>query len=108
MRRPDRADKADLVPEDGLERVEALIRATLPHDAKILRAAHGAVSAQVLLGLAAAAEGDLLNRPSHHDAEDGHDHDDFTSFVVELPARPIRRPGGRGWRTRRRGMGCCV
>ena len=27
-------------------------------------------------------------RPSHHDAEDEHDHDDFDSFVVDLPASP--------------------
>ncbi|HEX7968168.1 MAG TPA: GTP-binding protein, partial [Stellaceae bacterium] len=34
------------------------------------------------LGLAAAAEDDLANRPSHHDLEAGHDHEDFESFVV--------------------------
>ncbi len=36
------------------------------------------------MGLAAAAEDDLAARPSHHDAEDGHDHDDFESFVIDV------------------------
>jgi cobalamin biosynthesis protein CobW len=44
------------------------------------------VPVDVLLGLSAAAEDDLAARPSHHDAEPGHDHDDFESFVVEVPA----------------------
>ncbi len=38
----------------------------------------------MLLGLAAAAEDDLAARPSHHDAEEGHDHDDFETFIVRL------------------------
>jgi len=36
----------------------------------------------VALGLAAAAENDLASRPSVHELEAGHDHDDFESFVV--------------------------
>jgi cobalamin biosynthesis protein CobW len=36
----------------------------------------------VALGLAAAAEDDLAARPSLHDLEAEHDHDDFESFVV--------------------------
>jgi cobalamin biosynthesis protein CobW len=40
----------------------------------------------VLLGLRAAAEDDLSQRPSHHGTEEGHDHDDFDSFVLDLPA----------------------
>ena len=38
-----------------------------------------------LLGLNAAAEDDLAGRPSHHDTEEEHDHDDFESFVVRIP-----------------------
>ena len=40
------------------------------------------VPPQVALGLAAAAEDDLASRPSVHELEAGHDHDDFESFVV--------------------------
>ena len=47
---------------------------------------HGQVPAAVLLGLGAAAEDDLESRPSHHDGLDDHDHDDFTSFALELDA----------------------
>jgi cobalamin biosynthesis protein CobW len=50
----------------------------------VLRATHGAIDAGVLLGLGAAAEDDLDSRPSHHDDGEPHDHDDFTSFAVEL------------------------
>jgi cobalamin biosynthesis protein CobW len=40
----------------------------------------------VLLGLGAGAEADLAGRPSHHDLEGEHDHDDFDTFIVDLPA----------------------
>jgi len=39
----------------------------------------------VILGLEAAAEDDLASRPSHHDGEAEHEHDDFASIVIELP-----------------------
>ena len=38
----------------------------------------------------AAAEDDLRARPSHHDAEGEHNHDDFDTFVVTIPA--VRDP----------------
>jgi cobalamin biosynthesis protein CobW len=38
----------------------------------------------------AAAEDDLDTRPSHHDAEGEHDHDDFDTFVVKIPV--VRDP----------------
>ena len=50
----------------------------------MVKAAHGAVDPEVLLGLAMAAEDDLDARPSHHDDGDEHDHDDFVSFSVEM------------------------
>ncbi len=81
-------NKTDLIDADDLARVEDLIRAALNRDAKLVRASHGAVDPLVLLGVGAAVEDDLANRPSHHDGEEGHDHDDFTSFVVELPPQP--------------------
>ncbi len=40
---------------------------------------------KVLLGLGAEAEADLASRPSHHDLEGEHDHEDFDTFIVELP-----------------------
>ena len=53
---------------------------------KVVAVQEGRVDADVLLGLGAAAEDDLAQRPSHHDALDGaHEHDDFESFVVSVP-----------------------
>jgi len=52
---------------------------------KVVPAIFGAIDAKVLLGIGAAAESDLAARPSHHDAEGEHDHDDFESFHIELP-----------------------
>lgn len=77
--------KTDLVDGAGLAKVEELIRATLPRDAKIVHGPHGRADARVVLGIGAAAEDDLASRPSHHETEEDHDHDDFTSFVVEIP-----------------------
>jgi cobalamin biosynthesis protein CobW len=65
--------------------VAAEIGKVIPRTVKIVDAENGRVPTAVLLGLGAAAEGDLANRPSHHDAEEGHDHDDFDSFIVEVP-----------------------
>jgi len=78
-------NKADLMDADTIARVSAEIRAAIPRAVKLVEAREGHVEARVLLGLSAAAEDDLLQRPSHHDAEEGHDHDDFDSFIVDLP-----------------------
>ncbi len=78
-------NKADLLDEVTLARLRAEIAAALPRAVKIVAAREGRVDIGVLLGLDAAAEGDLAARPSHHDALDGaHEHDDFESFVVPV------------------------
>ena len=79
-------NKADLLAPERLEAVAAEIRATIPRAVKVVTTREGRIDAAVLLGLGAAAEDDLANRPSHHDAEEGHDHDDFDSFVLDVPA----------------------
>ncbi|MDJ1158833.1 cobalamin biosynthesis protein CobW [Chelatococcus sp. SYSU_G07232] len=78
-------NKADLLDEATLDTVERDIRAVVPRAVKVLATRNGAVEPRILLGLGAAAEADLEARPSHHDDEEEHDHDDFESFVVELP-----------------------
>jgi cobalamin biosynthesis protein CobW len=78
-------NKADLMTPDALQRVGEEIRRTIPRVVKVVETREGRIDLTVLLGLAAAAEDDLAQRPSHHDTEDGHDHDDFESFVVEVP-----------------------
>ncbi|HEX3574220.1 MAG TPA: cobalamin biosynthesis protein CobW [Rhodopila sp.] len=79
-------NKADLLTPETMRRVTADVRATVPRAVKIVETRDGIIDPDILLGLAAAAEDDLEQRPSHHDAEEGHDHDDFESFVVDIPA----------------------
>lgn len=83
-------NKADLLGDGDDALVEARMRASLRPLAKVVRTRHGAVAPAVLLGLAAAAEDDLATRPSCHDAEDEHEHDDFESLAVTLG--PIASP----------------
>ena len=77
-------NKADMLDKTAKHRVETEVRAELKREAKLLTAAYGVVDPSVLLGLDAAAEDDLDSRPSHHDGDDDHDHDDFDSFVVSV------------------------
>jgi cobalamin biosynthesis protein CobW len=79
-------NKVDLLTSDALARITTDIRAGVPRAVKIVETSEGRLSPDILLGLAAAVEDDLARRPSHHDAKDGHDHDDFDSFVVDIPA----------------------
>ena len=79
-------NKTDLLDKTGLNRVRDEVEEQLRPEVKLLPIAHGQVPASVLLGLGAAAEDDLEARPSHHDGLDDHDHDDFTSFALELGA----------------------
>jgi cobalamin biosynthesis protein CobW len=82
-------NKTDLLSAAEAIRVAEQLRGDVAR-AKILAARNGAVDAAILLGLSAAAEDDLHNRPSHHDTEAGHDHDDFESFVVDMA--PVADP----------------
>ena len=77
--------KADLAGEAGLAAARRVIAAEAPRPVPVLGVTDGAIDPQVILGLNAAAEDDLAARPSHHDGEEDHEHDDFASAVVELP-----------------------
>jgi cobalamin biosynthesis protein CobW len=83
-------NKTDLVDRNALHTGERMLAARLRPGVRIVRASHGAVAPLVLLGLAAAAEDDLASRPSCHDLEAAHDHDDFESFV--LARGPVADP----------------
>jgi cobalamin biosynthesis protein CobW len=85
-------NKADLMTADLLERVSGEIRATVPRAVRIIAARNGRIDPAILLGIEAAAEDDLAHRPSHHDAEEGHDHDDFETFVLDMA--PTSDPAG--------------
>ena len=83
-------EAADLVDKSQLEALKAEIAGSLPRAVKIAPAREGAIDPDVLIGMNAAAEDDLDARPSHHDAGGEHDHDDFDTFVVTIPA--VRDP----------------
>jgi cobalamin biosynthesis protein CobW len=77
-------NKRDLIDEAGLEKARATIAKALPRSVKVLAVADGKVDQSLLLGLGVGTEADIANRRTRHDEEEGHDHDDFDSFVVAL------------------------
>jgi cobalamin biosynthesis protein CobW len=79
-------NKTDLLTEAGLASVSADLAGRVRKGVRMLPSHRGIVDPGVLLGRGAAAEDDLEVRPSHHDGEDEHDHQDFESFVLDLPA----------------------
>lgn len=79
-------NKADLIDEPGLDSVLKTVAEQVRAGVKVVPTHRGQMDPLVLLGMGAAAEDDLANRPSHHDTEDDHDHDDFESFHVDLGA----------------------
>jgi cobalamin biosynthesis protein CobW len=79
-------NKTDLMNDEVRASVAAEVLSEARDAVHIVHTAHGAVDIQVLLGIKAGAEDDLDSRPSHHDTEDDHDHDDFESFDVGIAA----------------------
>jgi len=75
-------NKTDLIGSAGLATLSREIEARLRVGVKLVATREGRVPPEVALGLAVAAEDDLATRPSLHDLEAEHDHDDFVSFVV--------------------------
>jgi len=79
-------NKTDLISDEALARVETEVRAHMRPNARVLHSSHGRIPSSVLLGVGARAEDDLDTRPSLHELEgEDHDHDEFESFIVELP-----------------------
>jgi cobalamin biosynthesis protein CobW len=77
--------KADLAGVTGLQTARDMISAEMTRTVPMLAMTDGVIDPRVILGLNAAAEDDLGARPSHHDGEDDHEHDDFNSVVIDLP-----------------------
>jgi len=76
-------NKTDLLDPGQLAELCRELEARLRPGVKLIAAEQGRVAPAVALGLAAAAEDDLAARPSLHELEGEHDHDDFESFVVD-------------------------
>jgi len=75
-------NKTDLVGTERLPELRREIAARLRPGVKLVATRDGRVPLEIALGLSVAAEEDLEARPSLHDLEAEHDHDDFESFVV--------------------------
>ncbi len=79
-------NKTDLVGDAETDRLAAGLEGEIRPGTRIVRTRNGVIDPAVLLGLAAAAEGDTETRRSHHELEgaEDHDHDDFETFAVHL------------------------
>ena len=76
--------KSDLAGADGVAAARAVIAAEAPRPLPVIEVLEGVIDPRVILGLGAAAEDDIAARPSHHDAEEDHDHEDFDSVVIDI------------------------
>ncbi|MEO1186102.1 MAG: cobalamin biosynthesis protein CobW, partial [Cyanobacteria bacterium J06636_27] len=72
-------NKTDLVNQETLAEVKNLVKEELPRVVKIVESHQSEIDSSILLGLQAAVEDNLDKRPSHHDTEEEHDHDDEIS-----------------------------
>ncbi|MBV0910762.1 cobalamin biosynthesis protein CobW [Anianabacter salinae] len=91
-------NKSDLLDAEEAEALTARLTGEARKGVQVIRASHGALPVDVLLGRGAAAEDDMDSRHEvhhhhHHDDDDGddhdheheHGHDEFESFVVTRP-----------------------
>jgi cobalamin biosynthesis protein CobW len=83
--------KVDRVDAQGQAQVQQWLKQELSASVKVVSCNQGQISSDLLLGFNAAVEDDLENRPSHHDTEAEHEHDDdinSVQFVVDEPFEP--------------------
>ncbi len=73
--------KTDLVDSQTRLKVQEWLQQQLPTGVKIIPCKEGQISPDVLLGFNAAVEDNLDSRPSHHDTEEEHEHDDEINSV---------------------------
>lgn len=69
-------NKIDLVDDQEQSQVRELVKHELPREVKIVSSDYGKLDPSILLGFAAAVEDNLDSRPSHHDSEEEHEHDE--------------------------------
>lgn len=69
-------NKTDLVEAEVRSQVVQRVQQELPRAVKIVASQHGSLDPDLLLGFQAAVEDNLDSRPSHHDMEEDHDHDE--------------------------------
>lgn len=73
--------KGDRLESHTQERVYQWLQQEVPTGVKIVPCHRGDINPDVLLGFNAAVEDNLDSRPSHHDSEEEHEHDDDINSV---------------------------
>jgi cobalamin biosynthesis protein CobW len=77
--------KADILEDESRDRIQQWLQQQVPVGVKVIPCQQGNVRPELLLGFNAAVEDNLESRPSHHDTEADHEHDDtINSVYVEL------------------------
>jgi len=83
--------KTDLVDEENLTKVTEWLAKEVPTGVKIIACKNGEIDPEILLGFNAAVEDNLDSRPSHHDHEEEHEHDDGINslqFILDTAFEP--------------------
>ena len=83
--------KVDRVDVATQKKVQTWLQQELRPSVKIVPCKGGEINPDVLLGFNAAVEDNLESRPSHHDTEEEHDHDDditSTYFIADREFEP--------------------
>lgn len=73
--------KGDRVDPETQIKIQKWLKEQLPPRVKIVPCIEGKISADVLLGFNAAVEDNLDSRPSHHDTEEEHEHDEEINSI---------------------------
>lgn len=76
--------KGDNVNHIDLLKSKSIINNIKNNPKPIIEVINGKINPKILLSLQSEAENDLKSRPSHHDNEEEHDHEDFESIVLNL------------------------
>jgi cobalamin biosynthesis protein CobW len=73
--------KTDLVDGETLERIQSWLTQEVATGVKIVPCRNGTINPNLLLGFNAAVEDNLDSRPSHHDHEAEHEHDEEINSI---------------------------
>ena len=81
--------KTDLLEKAALAQVRGWLQEKLATGVKLVPCHQGEIEPDVLLGFNAAVEDNLDSRPSHHDGEEEHQHDDGINSVQVVFEQPV-------------------
>jgi cobalamin biosynthesis protein CobW len=73
--------KVDQVDTATQARIHGWLQQQLAPGIKVVSTHHGSIDPNILLGFNAAVEDHLESRPSHHDAEEDHEHDEEVNAI---------------------------